>query len=349
MITSGVRRLAARRRFRINGLERYLGVLTGQAVDFIPRTPILMQFAAEYIGSDYAQFASDYRVLVKANKQCALDFGIDQLSCISDPYRETQGFGAEITYRTDSTPLSTHPLAETKDLSILAHPDPLGSERMADRIAAVTAYKQQFGGQYSILGWVEGPAAEAANLRDVAAFMMDTVTDEPFARELLDLCLETGIKFAEAQIRAGADTIGIGDAVASLVSPRTYESLILPREKRLVDAIQTAGAYVKLHICGNITHLLDGIAELGVDILDVDHMVDISTVRQKVGPGVVIGGNIDPAEGVCRGTPESIRQTMLQAYHQVGNPFMVNAGCEIPSGTPLENLRAMCEPIEYLP
>lgn len=324
-------------------------MLAGDAVDFVPRTPILMQFAAEYIGSDYARFASDYRVLVDANQQCAVDFGIDQLSCISDPYRETQGFGSEITYRTDAVPISTHPLAETKDLSVLAKPDPLQSERMLDRVNAAGAYKEQFGGQYSILGWVEGPAAEAADLRDVANFMMDTVSDEPFACELMDLCLETAIAFAEAQIRAGADTVGIGDAVASLVSPDTYESLILPREKRLVDAIRAAGAYVKLHICGNINHLLDGIAELEVDILDVDHMVDIPTVRKKVGPGVVIGGNIDPAEGVRRGTPESIRETMLHVYQQAGNPFMVNAGCEIPSGTPPENLRALCEPIDCLP
>ena len=189
-----------------------MGVLTGEAVDFIPRTPILMQFAAEYIGSNYAQFASDYRILVRANVQCAVDFGIDQLSCISDPYRETQGFGGEITYRTDATPLCTHPLADTKDLASLAKPDPLVSERMADRVAAVEAYKLQFGGMYSILGWVEGPVAQAADLRDVAAFMMDTVTDEPFARDLMDLCLETSIAFAQAQIRAGADTIDVQEA-----------------------------------------------------------------------------------------------------------------------------------------
>lgn len=318
-------------------------------MDFIPRTPILMQFAAEYIGSDYAQFASDYRVLVEANHRCAVDFGIDQLSCISDPYRETQGFGSKITYRTDATPISTHPLADDKDLSKLAAPDPLVSVRMKDRVDAAAAYKEQFGGQYSILGWVEGPAAEAADLRDVANFMIDTVTDEAYACELMDVCVENAIAFAQAQIRAGAETIGIGDAVASLVSPDTYESIIQPREKRLVDAIQAAGAYVKLHICGNITHLLDGIAELGVDILDVDHMVDISLVREKVGPKVVLGGNIDPAQGVSRGTPESIRQTMLDTYKLASNPFMVNAGCEIPSGTPPENLKAMCEPIEYLP
>jgi uroporphyrinogen-III decarboxylase len=29
------------------------------------------------------------------------------------------------------------------------------------------------------------------------------------------------------------------------------------------------------------------------------------------------------------------------------NPYMVNAGCEIPSGTPAENLKALCEPVLY--
>ncbi|HBH85277.1 MAG TPA: uroporphyrinogen decarboxylase, partial [Bacteroidales bacterium] len=69
--------------------ERYVGMLEGKKVDFVPRTPIIMQFAAEFIGSDYACFASDHETLVKSNGECAKYFGIDQLSCISDPYRET--------------------------------------------------------------------------------------------------------------------------------------------------------------------------------------------------------------------------------------------------------------------
>ena len=67
-------------------------MLQREPCDTVPRTPILMQFAAEYIGSNYGAFASDYRVLVEANLRCAADFGMDQVSCISDPDRETQGF-----------------------------------------------------------------------------------------------------------------------------------------------------------------------------------------------------------------------------------------------------------------
>lgn len=333
----------------MNGYQRYIAVLMRQPVDFLPRTPILMQFAAEYIGADYAAFAADYRVLVEANEVCARDFGFDQLSCISDPYRETQGFGSTIEFMRNGPPRSSHPLEETKNLSLLAKPDPMSSIRMLDRIQAAQTYHQRFHGQYSILGWVEGPAAEAADLRNVTPFLIDLLDDEPFACELMDLCTATAIDFARAQVDAGADTIGIGDAIASQVGPDLYHELIQPREKQLVRAIQAMGARVKLHICGNITHLLPGIADLGVDILDVDHLVDLARVRAAVGGQVALAGNVDPVSVVRNGTPNAIRDALHKAYEQAGNPYIVNAGCEIPSGTPVANLKAFCEPIAYQP
>ena len=70
-------------------------------------------------------------------------------------------------------------------------------------------------------------------------------------------------------------------------------------------------------------------------------------VREALGSEVTIAGNIDPASGVFSGTPDNIISYMTDIYEKVGNRFMVNAGCEIPSGTPNENLKALCQPIEY--
>jgi MtaA/CmuA family methyltransferase len=329
----------------MNGLERYLATLRGEPVDHLARTPILMQFAAEYVGSDYGRFAADHEVLVGANRRCAADFGIDQLSCISDPYRETHGFGGEVTFVPDGPPRCTAPLAETRDLDTLATPDPVRSERMRDRVRAVEAYRRQDHGTRSLLGWVEGPAAEAADLRGVMPFMFDLMDDPTYAGELMDRCVEVAIDFARAQVAAGVDTVGVGDAIASQIDPGTYEALIQPREKRLVEAIHGMGAFVKLHICGNVTHLLPGIAELGVDVLDLDHPVDLAAARAAVGERVVLTGNLDPVSVVRFGTPAGIRAAVAEAYARAGDPYMVNAGCEVPAGTPHENLRALCEPL----
>jgi len=328
--------------------ERYRRVLRGEAADVLPRLPILMGWAARYIGSDYAAFASDYRVLVEANLRCARDFGFDQVSAISDPYRETSAFGAALEFMADTPPICLDPpLAETKELATLRRPDPATSPRLLDRIRAVESYRAQVGGEYSILGWVEGPAAEAADLRGVETFLMDLVDDPAFCRELMRHCVDVGIDFARAQLEAGADTVGIGDAIVSQMSPAMYESLVFPEEKRLVDAIHAAGGLVRLHICGNITHQLPRLASLGVDILDLDWMVDVGRAREMVGDAVTLVGNLDPVRAVLYATPSAMESDVRAVYAAVGNPYMVGAGCEIPIGTPEENLRALCKPVAY--
>jgi len=332
----------------MNSLERYLATLENRPTDYLPRIPILMQFAAEYIGSNYGAFASDYHVLTEANIVCARDFGIDQMNTMSDPYRETQGFGAKILYERDMVPrCEKHPLEDNPDLSGLPRPRPLEPGRMLDRIEAVRTYHSRVGGEHSIMGWVEGPAAEAADLRRLDNFFMDLMDDDGYVGDLMDLCVDVALEFAKPQVEAGADTIGIGDAAASQVSSDLYESLILPREQRLVRGLKEMGAKVRMHICGNITHLLPGLASLDLDVIDVDHMVCPAKVREALGPKVAIGGNLDPVADIFRGTPEAIRTKLVQCYREAGNPFLVNAGCEIPSGTPTENLKALCEPLAY--
>ncbi|HNQ34742.1 MAG TPA: uroporphyrinogen decarboxylase family protein [bacterium] len=333
----------------MTGRERYFRSIRGQAVDHPARVPILMEFAARYIGSHYGAFASDYRVLVEANLRCAADFGFDQVSVISDPYRETAGYGAEIVFIRDGVPRCPRPpLAVDRDPARLKRPDPRRSPRLLDRIRAVETFRER-AGDYSILGWVEGPAAEAADLRGVTNFLSDLALEPEYAARLMDECLETAVEFARAQLAAGADTIGVGEAIVSQVSPRMYEDLIKPRQQRLVDEIRKAGGLVRLHICGDITRHLPSLAGLDVDVLDLDWMVDLAGSRRLLGPRTALAGNLDPAEAVLRSTPDRIAADLRRCYQASGNPYLVGAGCEIPAATPFENLRALCRPIPWRP
>jgi MtaA/CmuA family methyltransferase len=331
--------------------QRYLGCIHGEPVDHLARVPILMQFAAEYIGSNYGRFAADYRVLAEANIRCAHDFGFDQLSAISDPYRETAGFGGSITYVDNGVPRCRAPLEDDDAIEVgkLSLPDVMACDRMRDRIDGVRLMRSRVGDHYSVLGWVEGPAAEAADLRGLSNFFMDLLEDEPGSCSLMDLTLDNAIRFAAAQIAAGADTIGIGEAMASQVSAEVYERLIFPRTLRLVQSIRDAGAYVKMHICGNITHLLPLLRRLPINVIDVDHLVELKSARQALGRDICICTNLDPAGLVQHGTPQLIRTALTQAYSALGNPCIINAGCEIPAATPYDNLRALCSPLTWSP
>ena len=339
---------------RMTPRERYEAVLTGAHPDFLPRIPILMQFAAEHIGSNYAAFASDHRVLVEANIRCAEDFGLDQLSTISDPYRETSGFGAEIRFHPDTVPECVRPpLADADssgdDLADLVAPDPHVAPRMRDRIEAVKLYRARTGQDYSVLGWVEGPAALAADLRGLSEFLMDLMEEPQWCGRLMDICVNAALAFALAQIEAGADTIGVGDAICSQISGDVYNELVLPRERRLMEGIRAAGARVRLHVCGQTRHLWHGMAGLPIDVLDCDHMVDLAAARLALGPRIVLAGNIDPVTGLRFGHPEAVRERVRACAHEASGPFIVCAGCEVPSGTPAANLQALCAPVDVRP
>ncbi|MGQ9526118.1 MAG: uroporphyrinogen decarboxylase family protein, partial [Armatimonadota bacterium] len=149
------------------------------------------------------------------------------------------------------------------------------------------------------------------------------------------------ICFAKAPVAAGVDLLGRGDAASSLISPSTHRELVLPYQKRLVDAVHALGVPVRLHICGNITHLLDALAELNVEMIDVDYFTDVGLARQKLGPNVAILGNVEPVRYLLEGTPEEVFDAFRECHQKAGKRYVVGPGCEVPPASSHENVRAM--------
>lgn len=323
--------------------QRYNSVFEHDLPETPARIPILMQFAAEYIGSTYGEFASDHRKMVEANIRCAEDFGMDQVSSISDPYRETEGFGAEILYHENMVPeCVSPPVKDLEDVPDIPVPDPMKAVRMRDRIDAVSLYRKRCGDHYSILGWAEGPGALACDLYGISDFLMDLMDEPGDCEALMDLCVKTSLRFARCQVDEGADTIGVGDAICSQISPELYEAHIFPFQQQLIEGLSEMGARVRLHICGQTRHLWPKLKTLPLAILDCDHMVDMKAARAEFPAHVVLAGNHDPVSVMRFGTPEMIREKTRLCREEAGGKFMINAGCEIPSGTPEENLKALC-------
>ena len=310
----------------------------------MPLMPITMQFAADRIKRPYLEYASDYRVLVEAQLRVAEEFGFDHVSTISDPAREAADCGANIAFFADAPPAvdeSRARLADKTELLRLKMPDPLGGGRMHDRVLGVEALAKAVGRDTIVEGWVEGPCAEAADLRGINAIMLDFYDDERFVRDLFDFIMKMELAFAKVQIEAGATLIGIGDAAASLVGPSIYESFIFPYEQRMIQEIQEMGAKVRLHICGNTTAILGLMGALKADIVDLDYPASIATARKVMPARQVLLGNIDPVRTLRDGTPDSVYAAIGHCHLQAGPHFIVGAGCEIPRDTKADNVRAM--------
>jgi len=328
----------------MNGYERTLAMIEGRPVDHLPNLPITMMFAADQIGQPYGRYARDHRVLVEGQLRTAEVFGFDYVSSISDPAREAADCGATVQYFDDQPPAIDEINALLADKSALAGlkvPDPLGGGRMHDRVQANALLREKAGGQLLIEGWIEGPCAEAADLRGINRLMLDFYDDPAFVRDLFEFVVDMELRFAKAQVDAGADILGMGDAAASLVGPQIYEEFVWPYEKRMVDALHAMGTRVRLHICGNVGRILKGIGALGCDIVDLDFMVSVAKARAEMGQDQVLLGNLDPVKTLRNGTPESVTAAVAQCHREAGPRYIVGAGCEVPRDTPAANLLAL--------
>lgn len=330
----------------MNSRERVLAHLEGHPVDHLPVMPITMMFASQLIGARYREYCTDYRVLVEGQVRTAEQFGFDYVNTMSDPAREAADCGATVEYF-DQQPVAIveeHALlAEKTRLASLKSPDPLGGGRMHNAVKAVEALKQKVGREKLVEGWIEGPIAEAADLRGINTLMLDLFDDPIFVRDLFAFVVEMELRFARAQIEAGADLIGIGDAAASLIGPQFYQEFVWPYEKQLVEGIHALGGRVRLHICGNSRRLLEGMGKLGCAIVDLDSLAPLAEARQKMGPDQVLLGNLNPVTVLRNGTPSEVAAAIAECHRQAGPRFIVGAGCEVPRDTPIENLRALCE------
>jgi MtaA/CmuA family methyltransferase len=323
--------------------ERVHAILQGKPCDRPAVTPIFMSWAAGFIGRTYRDYYLDGDVLAEAQLAVARAFNLDQVSAISDPWREASAYRMEFDYPEQGVGRPRAMLIQQPSDITLIRPFALeNAPRPKQRIESIRTMARAVGRTHSVLGWLEGPLAVYADLRGVESMFLDLIDTPQMYLGPAEIIIENQIRFARAQVAAGADMIGIGDSVASLISPKMYEQFVLPFEKKLVDAVHEAGAAAKLHVCGDISRSVALMARTGCDVIDVDWMVPLDEARAAVGPNVTLAGNFDPSAVLLQGTPQEVAAAARRNIETGGPRFILQPGCEVPPGTPEANIRAFC-------
>ena len=262
---------------------------------------------------------------------------------------EAEAFGSSVRLTDDAMPALIGRLVTTgADVERLAVPAP-GDGRTRVHLDAA-ALLVAASAERPVLGGLIGPFSLAARLFGVAETLEATLSEPAAILSLLERVTPFLIGYALEFRRAGAAGVVMAEPVAGLLSPRALARFSSPFVKRVVDAAQDRTFAIVLHNCGaKIVHL-DRILESGAEIYHFGAPMDLPAALARVGGRVVICGNVDPTF-IYAGPPSAVRaeaRRLLDA--SAGNrAFVLSSGCDLPPGTPLENVEALCDAIDGTP
>ena len=170
--------------------------------------------------------------------------------------------------------------------------------------------------------------------------------------EVIDMLLERNTVRSVQWIEHLPDDHGIeavfsGDDIAfkggPLLSPKWFATHYMPRMKRVVDAYHRRGILVNFHSDGNLTPIMDGLVEAGIDVLnpiEVAAGMDIALLHRRY-PRLIFAGGIDVSGLLPFGTPTEVRDATVRAIEDAEGQIMIGSSTELQYTVPLANFLAM--------
>ena len=189
-------------------------------------------------------------------------------------------------------------------------------------------------------------------LCDIRGYMdaLSDLTDGEW--EVLDL-LERLCRFNLAQIRhfirADVDIVRIPEDLGMqngpMISPRLFRETIKPLYQRMLAPVRSAGKIIHMHSDGDIRTLVDDIIEGGVDVINLQDLVNgVDWIGKKFRGKLCVDLDIDRQSVTPFGTPEAIDAHVCHCVETVGckaGGLMLIYG--LYPGVPLENVRALMD------
>ncbi len=258
---------------------------------------------------------------------------------------EAEAYGCEIRMEDDEIPtVIGRRAANLDEIAALPEPQP-GDARTAVHLGAARQLAAQGGAP--VLGGMIGPFSLAARLFGVSEALLATAVEPELVEALLDKVTPFLAAYAAAFREVGAAGVIMAEPAAGLLSPRGLGKFSSAYVRRIVEAVQTEDFALVLHNCGaKLPHLSKSL-ESGAEIYHFGAPMDILAALEKVDGQVILSGNIDPSASFRYGTVEQVRaQTAaLLAAAKPYQAFIPSSGCDIPPGTPVQNLEAFYQTV----
>ena len=329
----------------MNGYERIKAALEGRMPD--KRPVMLHNFlqAAAQAGISMKQYREDPQLAANCLIESVERYGLDGVLFDVDTALLASAIGVPTDYPV-ADPARTHlPLLNNlSDVQQLAMVEISGHTRIQHALETVKILKTYFKNEVFVRGNCDQcPFSLASMVRSPANFMLDLMLDEENAVVLLNYCTAITRQMIRLMSATGADMVSNGDSPAGpdMISPDMYRQFALPYEQEIVDEAHACNKLYMLHICGNTDLILDDLAGLGLDAVELDYKTSIQKIYDTLNDKCTLSGTIDPVGVITYGSLQDVERKTIELLELYRNcpRLIINAGCAIPGQAPHENVK----------
>jgi uroporphyrinogen-III decarboxylase len=176
--------------------------------------------------------------------------------------------------------------------------------------------------------------------------------EDPRIWKLIGILEEFNLALVKKYIQLGAGWMGYPDDLGMqkgpMISPKNFRKYIKPSYSRIMQPALEAGCIVHQHSDGDIRLLVDDMLESGVQVINLQDLVNgIDWIAGRFAGKVCIDLDIDRQRITVLGSPAEIDTLIREEVHKLGRKEGgLIMGHGLYPGAPLENIQALMEAME---
>jgi uroporphyrinogen decarboxylase len=271
----------------------------------VPHTPIwVMRQAGRYLPEyralrskgDFLALTRTPELAAEVTLQPLRRFELDAAILFSDIMTPLQGMGVDLTF--EPGPVVAEPIRTDAQIDALAE---LVPERDVPFVLdSIKLIRPNVPRGAPLIGFAGGPFTLLCYLvcgrpsKEFGAARSFLYAHPESAQRLLDKLADAMAAYLGAQAAAGAQALMLFESWAGLLAPPEFNRFALRAVRRTMAALRSRGVPL-IYYVNQGSALMESVAGLDVDVIGVDWRSPLGTVRQVLGPGKAVQGNLDPA------------------------------------------------------
>lgn len=339
--------------------ENMLRTIRFERPDYIPMCFCISDSCYEFYGKELLfELIERHRFLFPDFKRPIGDYpkGFPPIASKDKPYTDDFGCVWKTAINGITGTVIKHPLADWDGLEAYSPPDP----RFVMGIGAIDweqerelAKKQREHGDFISRGLRHGHTfLQLCDIRGYENLMYDMADEEEKLWRIIEAVEEFNSYIVEQYVAMDIDMMGyaedLGMQASPMVSPEHFCKYIKPSYTRLMKPAKDKGVLVHMHSDGYLHDLIDDIVGSGVDVINMQDLVNgIDWIKNKFAGKVCIDLDIDRQSVTASGTPQQIdaliREEVATLSCREGGLSMIYG---LYPGVPVENIKALMDAME---